>query len=110
MKLSAQGAHTTVSWLPSSLDPPSLDLGTSFHSWFQRQRELLALCFSLAPPSSPPNEIRQAARITKQHSGQRQFDFKEARDAHALSEAARGSQEETLRCPVWATGIGLASA
>lgn len=79
VKLPGQEAPTAVSWLPSSLDPPSLDLGTSLHSWFQRKRELLPLCFSVAPPSSPPNEIRQAARITKQHSGQRQFDFQRSK-------------------------------
>ncbi|XP_038397750.1 basic proline-rich protein-like [Canis lupus familiaris] len=75
--------------LPSSLAPPRLVWVPASTAGF-KGKALLPLGSSLAPPSSPPNEIRQAARTTKQHSG---------RDPWVSEEReARGSPAEALRC------------
>ena len=91
-RLPGQAAQATDSWLPSVLDPPHLGLGTSPRGWIQRKRELLPLLFSLAPPGLLPNEIKEAALVTKQHSGRRRFAFKGPGDAHTMSEGAPGSR------------------
>ena len=109
-----QAVHATNSGFPSVPDPPHLGLGTSHRGWIQRKRELLPLRFSWVPPGPLPKEIREAALITKQHSGRKTVSSHRSRrwarpGAKAYRAPLRVSRK-TLGWPLRAADTGLALA